>query len=124
MAKIISDSWVMTGVRNVKTSVRFYTQLGLKPTINRPYYAEFNVPGGTVLGFHALEKKKSKKDKNKTRMSDGGWGIMLRVKNLKKATADLKRKKIRCSRIESAPGGADFSTLQDPDGNRLVLLQM
>jgi len=124
MAKIISDSWVMTGVQNVKKSVGFYSKLGLKPSINRPYYAEINLPGGTVLGFHAVEKKKPKKEKSKTRMSDGGWGIMLRVKNLKKATAELKRKKIRCSRIETAPGGADFSSIQDPDGNRLVLLQM
>ena len=49
---------------------------------------------------------------------------MLRVKNIKRVVVDLKRKRVRCGKIATAPGGADFSSLHDPDGNRLVLLQM
>jgi catechol 2,3-dioxygenase-like lactoylglutathione lyase family enzyme len=124
MAKIISDSWVMAGVRDVKKSVAFYAKLGLKSAMQRPYYAELNLPGGTVLGLHRVERKRASQGKRARRMSDGGWGIMLRVRNIKRVVADLKRKRVRCGKIEAAPGGADFSSLHDPDGNRLVLLQM
>lgn len=124
MQKVISDSWVMAGVRDMKKSVAFYTKLGLKPSINRPYYVELTLPGGTVLGLHSIEDEKGKKPKAAKRMADGGWGIMLRVKDIKKVVADLKRKRVPCSQIETAPGGADFAMIHDPDGNRLVLLEM
>ncbi len=124
MEKTVSDSWVMAGVRDIKKSIAFYAKLGLKPTMQRPYYAELNLPGGTVLGLHSVRGKKRGKGKTPKRMSDGGWGIMLRVKNIKRVVVDLKRKRVRCGKIATAPGGADFSSLHDPDGNRLVLLQM
>ncbi len=124
MAKMIADSWVMAGVRDMKKSIAFYAKLGLKPAMNRPYYAELNLPGGTVLGLHSIGAEKGKKPKIAKRMSDGGWGIMLRVKNIEKVVAELKRKRIRCSKVETAPGGADFTSLHDPDGNRLVLVEM
>ncbi|MBI3804098.1 MAG: VOC family protein [Nitrospirae bacterium] len=122
MPKVISDSWVMAGVRDMKKSVAFYAKLGLKPAMARPFYAELNLPGGTVLGLHSIGKEA--KQSGSRRMSDGGWGIMLRVKNIKKVVADLKKKRVRCSKIETAPGGADFASLYDPDGNRLTLVEM
>ncbi|TAK04438.1 MAG: hypothetical protein EPO39_11410 [Candidatus Manganitrophaceae bacterium] len=124
MAKIISDSWVMAGVRDMKKSVAFYAKLGLKPAIDRPYYVELNLPGGTVLGLHSIGKERGAKRSVAKRMSDGGWGIMLRVKNIEKVIAELKRKRIRCGKVETAPGGADFTSLPDPDGNRLILVEM
>jgi catechol 2,3-dioxygenase-like lactoylglutathione lyase family enzyme len=123
MPKMISDSWVMAGARDVKKSVAFYAKLGLKPAMQMPFYAELNLPGGTVLGLHSIGKEKSA-GKSAKKMSDGGWGIMLRVKNLEKVVGDLKRKRIRCSKIAHAPGGADFSSIYDPDGNRLILVEM
>ena len=122
MATMISDSWVMAGVRDVKKSLAFYAKLGLKPEMKMPFYAELNLPGGTVLGLHSVGKEASGKKAKK--MSDGGWGIMLRVKDLEKVVAGLKKKKVRCSKIAHAPGGADFSSVHDPDGNRLTLVQM
>jgi predicted enzyme related to lactoylglutathione lyase len=120
MAKIISDSWVMAESRDIKRSVEFYSKLGFKPTRRMPYYVEFKVPGGTVLGLHAAGGKKGKK---RSGSSDGGWGIMLRVKNIRKLVADLKHKRVRCTPAKMAPGGAYFSSFKDPDGNRLILLQ-
>jgi predicted enzyme related to lactoylglutathione lyase len=49
---------------------------------------------------------------------------MLRVKDIQKLATSLKRRKIRCSPVKTAPGGAQFSKLSDPDGNRLTLIQM
>jgi catechol 2,3-dioxygenase-like lactoylglutathione lyase family enzyme len=123
MPKTISDSWVMAGVRDVKKSLAFYAKLGLKPAMKMPFYAELNLPGGTVLGLHSIGKETAA-GKKAERMSDGGWGIMLRVKDVKKVVGELKRKRIRCSKIEHAPGGADFSSIHDPDGNRLILVEM
>jgi hypothetical protein len=85
-----------------------------------PYYVEFKVPGGTVLGLHSAGGEKGKK---RGGSSSGGWSIMLRVKNLRKLVGDLKRKRIRCSQVKKAPGGAYFSSFKDPDANRLLLLQ-
>jgi len=121
MAKIITDSWVMAGVKNIKKSIVFYSKIGLKPAMASDFYAEFNLPGGTVIGLHTLEIQKGRAKK---KLSDGGWGIMIRVNDLKKMTSQLKRKKIKFSKIKNAPGGADFSSLNDPDGNRLILIEM
>ncbi len=121
MARVVSDSWVMAGVQDIKRSVGFYSKLGLKPSMRMPFYVEFNIPGGTVLGLHAVGTKKGKKRGGR---NPAGWGIMLRVKDIKKVVAGLKRKRIRCSPVKMAPGGAYFSSFQDPDGNRLTLIQM
>lgn len=124
MPKIISDSWVMAGVRDIKKSVAFYAKLGLKPAMKMPFYVELNLPGGTVLGLHSVGGKNTAKGKTRRRVSNGGWGIMLRVKNLKKVVSDLRHGQVRCSKVVTAPGGANISSIHDPDGNRLVLLQM
>ena len=121
MSMKIADSWVMAGVRNVKKSIEFYKKLGLKPSMASDFYAEFNLPGGTVIGLHSIE---SEKKAVKKKLADGGWGIMIRVGDLKKFTAILETKKVKYSKIRHAPGGADFSSLNDPDGNRLILLSM
>jgi catechol 2,3-dioxygenase-like lactoylglutathione lyase family enzyme len=121
MSKLITDSWVMAGVKNVNKSIDFYAKLGLKPAMASDFYAEFNLPGGTVFGLHTVEVQKGP---TKKRLSDGGWGIMIRVKDLKKMTANLKEKKIKFSKIKSAPGGADFSSVNDLDGNRLIFVEM
>lgn len=121
MAKVISDSWVMAEARDIKRSVAFYAKLGLKPSMRMAFYAEFNVPGGTALGLHAAEGRKGKK---RAAGAAGGWSIMLRVRDIRKVVAALKRKKGRCSPVKTAPGGAYFSSFRDPDGNRLTLLQM
>jgi predicted enzyme related to lactoylglutathione lyase len=121
MAKAVSDSWVMAESKEIKRSVAFYSKLGLKPSMRMAYYVEFKVPGGTVLGLHSMGKKKGeKRSGNRT----GGWGIMLRVKGIQKFAAGLKRRGIRCSPVKTAPGGAMFSSLSDPDGNRLTLIEM
>ena len=120
MAKMVSDSWVMAGVRDLKRSVGFYAKLGLKPSMRMPSYFELKVPGGTVLGLHAMGGGKGGKRGGK---NAGGWGIILRVKNIQKLVADLRRKRIRCSPVRMAPGGASFSSFKDPDGNRFTLLQ-
>lgn len=120
MAKIISDSWVMGESRDIERSVEFYSKLGFKPTRRMPYYVEFKVPGGTVLGLHSAGGKKGK---GRGGNNAGGWGIMLRVKNIRKLVAHLRRKTIRCTSAKMAPGGAYFSSFKDPDGNRLTLLQ-
>ena len=121
MSNMITDSWVMAGVKNVKKSIEFYKKLGLKPAMASDFYAEFNLPGGTVLGLHTVEGRKGPAKK---KLSDGGWGIMVRVKDIKKMTAALKTKKIKFTAIKSAPGGADFSSINDPDGNRLIFVEM
>ena len=119
MAKTISDSWVMAESRNIKRSVAFYAKLGLKPTMQRPYYAELKVPGGTVLGLHSMGRSHGAAKTN-----PAGWRIMLRVPSIKTVVSRLKRKKVRCTPVKQAPGGAYFSSLTDPDGNRLTLIQM
>ena len=121
MGKIVSDSWVMAEARDIKRSVEFYARLGLKPSMRMPFYVEFKVPGGTVLGLHSMGKKTGKRRGGGDR---DGWRIMLRVKGIRKIVAGLKRKKVRCSAVKMAPGGACFSSFKDPDGNRLSLVQM
>lgn len=111
---------MMAESRDIKRSVQFYSKLGFKPTRRMPYYVEFKVPGGTVLGLHSAGGKKGGK---RGVSNAGGWGIMLRVKNIRKLVADLRRKKVRCTPAKMAPGGAYFSSFKDPDGNRLILLQ-
>jgi predicted enzyme related to lactoylglutathione lyase len=115
MAKLISNSWVAAESKNIPRAVRFYAKLGLKPSVRMPSYAEFVVPGGTVIGLYSMGNKKVKKPA-------GGWQIMIRVKDMKKSTADLKRKGIRATPIPSPGGGAMLSWFLDPDGNRLVLI--
>ena len=121
MAKTVSDSWVMAESKDIKRAVAFYSKLGLRPSTHMPFYVEFKVPGGTVLGLHSMGEKKGRKGSGSRA---GGWGIMLRVKDIHKLTAGLKRRGIRCSPVKTAPGGALFSKFSDPDGNRLTLIQM
>jgi catechol 2,3-dioxygenase-like lactoylglutathione lyase family enzyme len=113
----------MAGVRDMKKSVAFYTKLGLKPSINRPYYVELTLPGGTVLDLHSIGTEKGKRPKAAKRMADGGWEIMLRVKNIEKVVADLKRKRVRCGKIATAPGGADFASSTTPTATGWCLLK-
>ncbi len=120
MARVVSDSWVMAEVRDIKRTVTFYSKLGFKPSLRMPFYVEFKVPGGTVLGLHSSGSKRKKAKGGNA----GGWGIMLRVGNIKKVVSGLKRKRIRCAPVKRAPGGAYFSSFKDPDGNRLLLVQM
>jgi predicted enzyme related to lactoylglutathione lyase len=121
MAKIVTDSWVMAESKDVKRSVAFYAKLGLRPSMQMPFYAEFTVPGGTVLGLHSMGAKRRGAG---SRTRAGGWGIMLRVKDVRKTAAGLRRRGVRCTAVVAAPGGALFSRLSDPDGNRLTLVQM
>ncbi|HTP41231.1 MAG TPA: VOC family protein [Nitrospiria bacterium] len=117
MAKIIADSWVAAESKNVSRAAKFYQKLGLKPTRRMGrHYVEFKVPGGTVLGLYSMGRKRVPKPK-------GGWGIMLRVKQIEKRMAELKRKGIRCGRITSPGGDSKMAWFADPDGNRCVLLQ-
>ena len=120
MAKVVSDSWVMAEARNIPRSVVFYAKLGFKPSMQRPYYAEFKVPGGTVLGLHSMGRTHSARRGS----AADGWRIMLRVPSIRTVVARLKRNKVRCTQVKKAPGGAYFSSLTDPDGNRLTLIQM
>ncbi|MFQ5780075.1 MAG: VOC family protein [Nitrospiria bacterium] len=122
MTTIISDSWVKADVGDMKIALAFYAKLGLKPTMKVPFYSELTFPGGTVLGLHQVEKKATARQKKKP--SKSGFGIMLRVQNLEKVVRDLKRKRIAAAKIAHAPGGADFSSIYDPDGNRLILVEM
>jgi len=80
-----------------------------------PSSVEFKSPGGTVFGLFKMGNKRVKRP-------NGGWQIMLRVKDIEKSVASLKRKGIRCNPIESM-GGGQLCFFLDPDGNRLVLLQ-
>jgi predicted enzyme related to lactoylglutathione lyase len=120
MAKTIMDSWVAAPSKNIKRSIEFYSRLGFKPSRRMQDYVEFKVPGGTVLGLYSAEREKIKKHGGSGPM---GWGIMLRVKNIRKVMAELKRKRIRCAPAEPVPDGGSLSYFKDPDGNRLVLLQ-
>jgi predicted enzyme related to lactoylglutathione lyase len=120
MPRVISDSWVMAEANNISRSVAFYAKLGLKPSMLRPYYAEFNVPGGTVLGLHSMGRTNGTRPTSRAK----GWRIMLRVPSIRTVVARLKRQKVRCTAVKRAPGGAYFSSLTDPDGNRLTLIQM
>ncbi|MEW6324413.1 MAG: hypothetical protein AB1515_03395 [Nitrospirota bacterium] len=115
MAKAIVDSWVVAESGNIPRQVRFYRKLGLAPSRRMGSYVEFKVPGGTVLGFYSMNRKKVKKQ-------SGGWEIMLRVKNLEKVTAELKRRGIACHPIK-APGNAKLAWFVDPEGNNLTLIQ-
>ena len=119
MAKVVSDSWVMAEAGNIPRSVAFYAKLGLKPSMQRPYYAELKVPGGTVLGLHSMGRSRGTRQKRAA-----GWRIMLRVVSIRTVVARLKRQRVRCAPVKRAPGGAYFSSLTDPDGNRLTLIQM
>jgi predicted enzyme related to lactoylglutathione lyase len=124
MERMIADSWVMGRCRDVNRSVAFYAKFGLKPSMRMPYYAELKVPGGTVLGLHSEHMGRSPRKRSSGGAGMRGWGIMLRVKNIKKTVSDLKRKKVRCGPVKTAPGGAFFSMVSDPDGNRLILIQV
>lgn len=119
MRKMVTDSWVMANARDIKRSVAFYAKFGFKPSMRMSFYVEIKVPGGTVLGLHAEGGGHKRVARHRE-----GWGIMLRVKDLKKVVSGLKRKKVRCGPIRKAPGGAMFSTVRDPDGNRMLLLQI
>jgi predicted enzyme related to lactoylglutathione lyase len=121
MAKIVSDSWVMGEARDIKRSVAFYSKLGLKPSMRMAFYAEFKVPGGTVIGLHSMKEKIAGVPRGKVAR---GWGIMLRVKGIERIAAGLKRKGVRCGPVRKAPGGASFSSFNDPDGNRITLIEM
>ena len=123
MRSIVTDSWVMGSAKDIKRSVAFYAKFGLKPSMQSPYYAEMEIPGGTVLGLHLKGDDKGEK-KATSRQSKEGLNLMLRVKDIKKAVTSLKGKKVVCGRIQKAPGGAIFSKVKDPDGNRLTLLEM
>jgi len=117
MAKFIADSWVVAQSKNIPRAVRFYAKLGLKPSRRMSSYVEFKAPGGTVIGFYTMGRKKVKKPA-------GGWQIMIRVKNVGKVTAELRRKGIRCTPVvPEPPGGAKLSWFLDPDGNRLTMIQ-
>ena len=121
MRRLIFDSWNVAGTRDMKRAIAFYQKaLGLKPTMKTKFYSEFAVPGGTTLGLHQVMggPKKRAAVKRKT----GGWGVLLRVKDIEKAVAVLGKKRIVCSPIGQAPGGARFSRLMDPDGNPLTLV--
>ena len=120
MAKAIVDSWVVAESKNIKRSIGFYSKLGFIPSRRMQDYVEFKIPGGTVLGLYSTSRGKSKKHGGS---GAAGWGIMLRVKNIRKIMADLKRKRIRCAPAEPVPDGGFLSYFKDPDGNRLVLLQ-
>ena len=124
MRKVITDSWVMGYSRNLKRSVAFYAKFGLRPSIQRPYYVEMKVPGGTVLGLHIKGNGRGGRKRASRRNNPGGWEMMLRVRDIKKTVSDLKRRHVPCARVKTAPGGALFSSASDPDGNRLLLLQM
>ncbi len=121
MPKLVSDSWVMAESRDINRSIKFYAKLGLRPSMKMPFYVEFKVPGGTVLGLHSMGKKNPRRH---GASSSDGWSIMARVKGIRKVVANLKRKKVRCSPVKKAPGRALFSSIKDPDGNRLTLMEM
>lgn len=123
MKKIATDSWVMGNSTDIKRSVAFYAKFGLKPYMKMPFYIEMKIPGGTVLGLHS-HGKKGKRKKAATRVGKTGWGIMIRVKDIKKTVSTLKKKRVPCTAVKAAPGGAMFSNVADPDGNRLTLLEM
>ena len=124
MRKIMTDSWVMGTSRDIKRSVAFYAKFGLKPSMRMPFYLEIKVPGGTVLGLHSEGKKRGGGKQGSRSGGKEGWRIMLRVKDIKKAVSGLKRKKVKCGQARTAPGGAIFSSVSDPDGNRLLLLEI
>jgi predicted enzyme related to lactoylglutathione lyase len=116
MAKVIADSWVVAESGNIPRAVRFYAKLGIRPSVRMASYVELKAPGGTVIGFYSMGSRKVKKQA-------GGWQIMFRVKGIEKLTAHLRRKGIRTSPIEPAPGGSKLSWFTDPDGNRLTLME-
>ncbi|HIE64473.1 MAG: VOC family protein [Nitrospira sp.] len=122
MAKIITDSWVKADVGDMEMALAFYAKLGLKPTMQVPSYSELTFPGGTVLGLHQVKKDDPTGQKEKG--SKNGFVLMLRVQNLDQVVRDLKNEGLEISKIAHAPGGADFSSIYDPDGNRLVLVEM
>ena len=98
MAKTVVDSWVMGPSKNIKRSVAFYAKIGLKPSMRMPFYVEFKIPGGTALGLHSMGSKVGEK-----KGRGGGFAIMLRVKGIEKLAASLRRKRIRCSPVRTAP---------------------
>lgn len=121
MAIPIIDSWNVAGAHDMPKSVVFYRKtLGLKLTMKSAFYCEFAVPGGTTLGLHRIMG--GPKRRGRAKRKAGGWAVLLRVKDLEKSIARLRKKRIPCSRIETAPGGARFSRLMDPDGNPLTLV--
>jgi predicted enzyme related to lactoylglutathione lyase len=114
----------MGSARDIERSVAFYAKFGLKPSKQTSFYAEIEIPGGTVLGLHLKSDEKDGEKKPGSRLSQEGVSLMLRVKDIEKAVTSLKEKKVVCGRIQKAPGGAIFSKVKDPDGNRLLLLEM
>jgi predicted enzyme related to lactoylglutathione lyase len=122
MAINIIDSWVKADVGDMDLALAFYEKLGIKPTMKVPSYSELSFPGGTVLGLHQVSKDVSVDQKEKA--SQHGFVIMIRVENLGQVVRDLKSEGLESTKIAHAPGGADFSSIYDPDGNRLVLVEM
>ncbi len=121
MPIMLVDSWNVAGTRQMARSVTFYQKtLGLKPTMKSKFYSEFAVPGGTTLGLH--QAMGGQKTRGAPKRKSAGWAVLLRVKDLEKTVAALRKKRVRCSRIETAPGGARFSRFMDPDGNPLTLV--
>lgn len=124
MKRTIADSWVMGRCRDINRSLSFYAKFGLRPSMRMPGYVELKVPGGTVLGLHSEKTGRSPWKRGSGGSGVRGWGIMLKVGNIKKTVSDLKRRKVRCGPVKTAPGGAVFSMVSDPDGNRLILIQV
>jgi|GEM_PF-1532716 len=124
MAKMMIDSWVMAAVSDLKKATAFYRKLGLRPSVKRPYYVEYPLPGGTVLGLHSVDRLKRTEPRAGRRRTRTGWGILLRVRDLQGFIGELQRKGIDCTPVRKAPGGANFSYVFDPEGNRFVLLEM
>ncbi len=122
MAINITDSWVKADVGDMDIALTFYAKLGLKPTMKVPSYSELALPGGTVLGLHQVSKDESMGQTERT--SKNGFVMMLRVQNLGEVVRNLKSEGLESTKIAHAPGGADFSSVYDPDGNRLVLVEM
>lgn len=105
------------GVSDLRGAVAWYTKkLGLEKVFAAPEagWAEVTSPTKKVtFGLNASGKR-----------PDGGMTPVLGVKDIDKAVAALKRRKVAIEgEIMVVPGMVKLATFRDQDGNRLMLAQ-
>lgn len=100
-------------VRDVETAVVWYAQLLGRPADNRPMpsLADWHLSqGGWLSVFEDVGRA-------------GSALLNLEVPDLNEALAELKERGLTAGRVQVGGTRTRFAALEDPDGNRVTLLE-
>lgn len=103
-------------VRDMDRAVAFYAGvLGLRlARRDGDSWAEFDVPGGR-FSLHGLAEDRG--------MAPGGATVVFLVRDLDRAKAALRARKVEVGREGEIPGRARFASFLDPDGNTVQIVE-